>query len=441
MRTLIKNGWIVTMDDHMREYQNGHLVIEDDHIAYVGEACLQEHIDEVIDAQGGIVMPGMINTHSHMSMIPFRSLGDDCPDRLRRFLFPLEAECMNESLAYLAAKYAAAEMLCGGVTTVADMYYFMDKVAMACEETGLRALLGETIIQQETCDAHDAFEGLRLGEQFIKDWKDSRLITPIIAPHATNTNDPEIFEKAMDIAVRYDTMLTTHVAEMDYEMKYFEDTYHMTPIAWLDHIHCLNEHLLAVHCIHVNEQDLSLMKRRSVSVAHCPVSNMKAGKGISPIRDMHKYGICVGLGSDGPSSGNTLDLFVQMHTFALAQKTKYHDRSLYPASKIVRMATIEGAKSLHLDHAIGSLEQGKKADIVIVSLRSSSMFPIFDVYSALVYSAGAHDVSDVFVDGNHVVKQHGASLHPASLRDELQMEMKEFQVSAKRRIYELNSNQ
>lgn len=437
MRTLIENGWILTMDEEWHEYPSGHLVIEDDRIAYVGEAMVHEDIDAIVDAAGAIVMPGMVNTHTHMGMIPFRSLGDDVPDRLRRFLFPLELECMNDSLAYLSSKYAALEMLLGGVTTCTDMYFFMDRVALACEEVGIRALLGETIIRQETCDALHAHEGLQLAEQFIRTWKNSRLVTPIIAPHATNTNDAEIFTQAMEIAMRHDTMLTTHVAEMDYEMTYFRDTYDMTPVEWLDHNHCLNEHLLAVHCIHVNEADLSLMKRRNVSVAHCPVSNMKAGKGIAPIRDMEHYGIPVGFGSDGASSGNTLDLFVSMRTFAMAQKTKYRDRALYPAKEIVRIATFGGAKALHLDHAIGSLEQGKKADIILVSCDSPSTFPLHDPYSTLVYGANAANVSDVFVDGIHVVQKRRPRIQLADVREELEVEMHDFYEAAQRILADL----
>lgn len=433
MRTLIENGWILTMDEQMHEYVQGHVVLENDLIAYVGEAKIHEHIDRIVDARGGIVLPGMVNTHAHVSMVPFRSLGDDCPDRLRRFLFPLELECMNESLTYLSAKYGVAEMLTSGITTFVDMYYYMDQVAMACEEMGIRALLGETIIQQKTCDCEDAWEGLALGEAFIKNWQDSRLITPIIAPHATNTNDANIFKRAMQIAQQYDTMLTAHVAEMDYEMAYFRDTYHMTPVEWLDSIHCLNDHFLAVHCIHMNELDLSLMKRRGASVAHCIASNMKAGKGIAPVYDMLQYQIPVGFGTDGPSSGNTLDLFTQMRMFAGAQKTKYHDRSLFPAKDIVRIATIGGAEAVHLDHAIGSLEVGKKADLIIVDTDALHMFPIHDPYSALVYSANASDVSDVFIDGDHVVKSRRTKIDTVSLRMELALEMKEFTEAAKRR--------
>lgn len=431
MSILIKHGWILTMDACYREYRDGDILIEDDKITYIGESIDALQADEVIDAAGKIVIPGMINTHCHASMVPFRSLGDDCPDRLRRFLFPLELSCMNESLAYLSAKYGILEMVSAGITTFADMYYFMDKVALACEEIGIRGVLGETIINQATCDSEEVYGGLALGEEFIKTWRNSPMITPILAPHATNTNEPQVFERAMDIVKKYNTMMMTHVAEMDYEMKYFRDNYDMTPIEWLDSIHCLNPHLLAVHCIHLNAHDIELMAKRGVNVSHCVGSNLKAGKGIAPIRDLRAKRIAVGLGTDGASSGNTLDLFTQMRLMPCAQKTKYHDRSLFPAKQVVRMATLGGAEALHMEEFIGSLEVSKKADITIVDTSSLAMFPIHDPYSALVYSASASDVCDVIIDGLHILKDRKTKHDSKALRYELDIEMQDFNRIAK----------
>lgn len=430
MRTLIKNAWILTMNEKMQEYKDGQIVIEDDKILYVGKPKEFDSIDDIVDAKNCLVLPGMVNTHCHVSMLPFRSLQDDCPDRLRRFLFPLENACMNEDLAYYGACYGTGEMLLSGITTFADMYYFMDKVALACEKMGIRAVLGETIIDQPTCDAKNAVEALKIGEKFIEEWKHHPLITPMLAPHATNTNTEEIFRKAMEIVKKHDTLMMTHVAEMDYEMTYFRNKYNMTPIEWLESISCLNQHVLAVHCIHINEADIQLMKKHDVKVSHCPVSNLKAGKGIAPAKDIMENGVAMGFGTDGASSGNTLDLFIQMRMFAGAQKTKYHDRSLFPAKEIVRIATIEGAKALRIDEQIGSLEVGKKADIVLISLESAHMFPVYDPYSILVYSANASDVKDVFVNGKQVVSDRKLKVDLSILREQLQKEMKEFSKKA-----------
>lgn len=430
MRTLIEHAWILTMDEEMREFYDGQIVIEDERIVYVGEAKQQEHIDEIINAKNQFVLPGMINTHSHVAMIPFRSLGDDCKDRLRRFLFPLENACVNEKLVYSASCYGIAEMLCSGITTFADMYYFMDEVAKACEFLGIRAVLGETIIDQETCDAKNAKEALNLAENFMKEWYEHPLITPMIAPHATNTNCKENFIEALRLARKYKTLMMTHVAEMDYEMRYFQETYQMTPIQWLASIDCLDEHVLAVHCIHIDEGDIALLKKHNAKVSHCPVSNVKAGKGIAPIKSLVEHNVPVGFGSDGPSSGNTLDLFTQMRMFACLQKTKYHDRSLFPAKEIVRLATIEGARVLGMQEEIGSLEVGKKADIIFVSLDAIHMFPVHDPYSVLVYSANANDVSNVFVNGKHIVKNKQLHKDILEVKHRLQEQMKEFNEKA-----------
>ncbi|MCI5774530.1 MAG: amidohydrolase [Erysipelotrichaceae bacterium] len=430
MRKLITNGWILTMDEHDHEYRQGDILIEDDKIVYVGSKKTHEQVDEIIDGQDCLIIPGMVNTHCHVPMMPFRSLGDDCPDRLRRFLFPLENACMKAELAYAAAKYGMAEMLLSGITTFADMYYFMDELATAAKKMGIRALLGETVIDQPTCDASNDQEGLRIGEQFIQKWQGDCLVKPILALHATNTNKAETFQKAMAIVNRYDTLLMSHVAEMDYEMKYFAETYQMTPIEWLNSINCLNDRLLAVHCIHVSNNDIELMKEHDVKVAHCPASNLKAGKGIAPVKDMIDQNIAVGFGTDGASSGNTLDLFIQMRMFAGAQKTKYHDRSLFPAKEIVKIATIGGAKTLMMDKEIGTLEVGKKADIVMISLAGVHMFPQHDPYSLLVYSANAQDVKHVFVNGQQVVKDRNLAVSLAALRQELADNMEIFNQEA-----------
>lgn len=430
MRKLLKNGWILTMDEKDHEYRHGDIVIEDNKIVYVGQSQEHEDIDETIDANDCLIIPGMVNAHCHVPMVPFRSLGDDCPDRLRRFLFPLENACMDKNLAYVAARYGMAEMLLSGITTFADMYYFLDELAKAAEEMGIRALLGESVIDQPSCDAKNDEEGLALGEAFIAKWQHHELVRPILALHATNTNKAQTFQKAMEIVKRYDTLLMSHVAEMDYEMDYFAKTYGKSPVAWLNDIGCLNEHLLAVHCIHLDDEDISLMTKNQVKVAHCPASNLKAGKGIAPVRDMINKGIDVGFGTDGASSGNTLELFSLMRMFAGAQKTKYHDRSLFPAKKIVKIATMGGAKALQMANEIGSLEIGKKADIVIVSLAGAHMFPQHDPYSLLVYSANATDVKHVFVNGKQVVNERKLAISLAQLRQDLAEKMEAFNAKA-----------
>ena len=415
MKTLIRNATVLTMDKEMHIYSPGYVLTVDETIKELGyESAALPDADEVIDAGGGIVLPGFINTHCHVPMMPFRSLGDDCPDRLRRFLFPLENEAMTKKLVKLSSRYGISEMLLAGVTAFTDMYYYEEEVAKSCEELGIRGVLGETVIGQKTCDSEEPYGGLGLAEAFIKEWKGHELVTPIIAPHATNTNSPQMLKKAYDIAEKYHTLCTLHASEMDYELTYFQEKYGRTPIEFLEATGVLGSRLLAAHCIHLTKEDIRLLAAGRVSVSHCIGSNTKAGKGVAPVRELLEAGIPVGLGTDGASSGNTLDLFMQMRLFASFHKTVNHDRSVFPAKEIVRLATCEGAKALHMEKTVGSLEPGKKADIILVETDSVNMFPCYDPYSALVYSANPSNVDTVLVNGRILVR--GKKLRHADLR-------------------------
>lgn len=403
MRTLIENATVLTMDSEYTVFDHGYVLIKDTVIEKTGTGSCGLPYDKKIDGTNKILMPGMINTHSHIPMIPFRSMGDDCPDRLRRFLFPLELEAMTPKLVFLGARYAICEMLLAGVTTVLDMYYFENEVANACEELGMRGYLGETVINMETCDSKTPYGGLEYGKTFLEKWKGHELITPLIAPHATNTNSPEMLKKAYELAREYDTFYTLHVSEMDYEISYFRGHYDKTPTEFLYSLGVLGEKTIAAHCIHMTDHDLELLSETGTKAAHCIGSNTKAGKGVTPVRDMVKAGICVGLGTDGPSSGNTLDLFTQFRLFASFQKTRYADRSLFPAKEIIGLGTMGGAKVLGAEKEIGSIETGKKADLVLVETDSVNMFPLYNPYSTLVYSANASNVDTVFVNGELLV--------------------------------------
>lgn len=433
MRTLIKNVTVLTLDESGRVYTDGYVVVDDGRIVEVGEGGGPKACDEVIDGRGGILMPGMINTHTHLSMIPFRSMGDDCPDRLRRFLFPLELEAMTPELVYRAARYAVCELLLAGVTAVADMYYFEDEVARACEEMGIHAWVGETVIDQETCDSKTTDETLRICEELILKWKEHERIHPMVAPHATNTNPPEVLKAAHDLAVKYGVQYTLHVSEMDYEMKHFADVYGKTPIEFLADLGVLGPETIAAHCIHMTEQDIRLMAESEAKIAHCVGANTKSGKGISPIHEARQAGVCVGVGTDGPSSGNTLDLFTQFKMIPYFQKTKYHDRSIFTAKEVVEMGTISGAKVLGAEQEMGSIEAGKRANLVLVETESANMFPIYNPYSAIVYSANAGNVDCVWVDGELLVKDY--KLTKVDLRAEraaLEDEMAAFRERAER---------
>uniref|UniRef100_UPI00336A9030 amidohydrolase n=1 Tax=Clostridium sp. 12(A) TaxID=1163671 RepID=UPI00336A9030 len=357
-----------------------------------------------IDGKQGILMPGMVNLHTHMGMIPFRGLGDDCKDRLRVFLIPMENKAMDEEMVYLSTRYAAGEMLLSGVTSVLDMYYYEEEAARAMDEMGIRGIAGQTVMDEGACDFSDPYEAISYGERLIKKYHSHPRISACIAPHGTSTCSSEVLKAAYSIDSSYEVPFTLHTAEMDYEMDFFEKEYSMTPAEYLDSIGVLGKDTLAAHCIHMTGKDLDLFKERGARVAHCIGSNTKAAKGVAPVTEMLKRNIPVGLGTDGPASGNTLDILTQMKLCADFHKNETKDRSAFPAEIIVSLATIEGARAMGLHLVTGSLEPGKQADLVLIETQSANMFPVYDPYSALVYSANPSNVEAVFVAGECLVK-------------------------------------
>ena len=425
MRTRIENVNILTMDADYHLYENSSITIDGDTIIAIDDNLLE--VDCIIDGNNGILMPGMVNVHCHLPMIPFRSLGDDCPDRLRRFLFPLESKAMTKELIAAATKYAACELMLGGVTQVFDMYFYEDEIAKVMAEMNMRATLAETILDFAHVNSSKPYGGLEYSEWYIPRWKNHPLITPAIAPHATNTNSAEAMQKALEIANKYDVLLSMHVSEMDYEMEWFRKEYDMTPVEFLESIGLLNERLLAVHCIHLSDHDIELFEKYNAKIAHCVVSNMKAGKGIMPLKAVNDRNIAVGLGSDGASSGNTLDILTQLSLLPKAAKTREHDRAIFPAREAVKFATIGGARCLGTDSYTGSLEVGKKADLVLIETESVNMFPIYDYYSVVAYSTNPSNVHSVWINGKQVVSNKKLVDHKLEdIRNELNEEMKEF---------------
>lgn len=408
MRILIKHAWILTMNEQMEQFPDGYLVIDGTTILETGAMdSLPKDIpfDTCIDAKGAILLPGMVNTHTHIGMIPFRSLGDDYPDRLRRFLFPLENECMNEKLAYSSGKYAIAEMQLAGVTTFFDMYYFEHQLAIAADEMHSRGLLAETVIDSVTVDVSEPMGGMQYAERFLPKWQGNDRIQATVAPHAPYSNTIEVLQEANALSQKHNVPWMMHVSEMDFEVEKYREERGQTPIEFLEEIGVLSPRLVAAHCIHLSDHDIELLKKYDVKVAHCIGANTKSAKGVARVRDLLAAGVVVGLGTDGPSSGNTLDLFSQMRMFANFHKTHLQERSAFPAEQIVKLATIGGAKVLGMAEHIGSIEAGKQADIILVETDSVNMFPIFDPYSALVYSANAGNVRDVFIAGKQVVAE------------------------------------
>lgn len=404
---IVSNGIVLTMNASKEILSDGVVIVNGNKIVAVGgvEILEQYSSDNAIDAQGGIIMPGMINAHTHASMSVFRSLADDVPDRLNRYIFPLENKMVSEEMVYIGAVHAAIEMAKAGVTTMVDMYLFEESAARAVKEIGLRGVMTQNIIKYPTADGEDGNAKLELAIALVEKYKDDELITPGFGPHAPHTVTKEILEKIAELSKKYDVPVSMHVAETQEEFDKFQSEFGMTPVEYLDSVGILNERFIAAHCIFVTDSDIELMKLRDIGISHNMVANIKSAKGVSPALKMFDDGLNIGLGTDGPMSGNTLDIIGQMGYVAKLHKLANEDRSAMPPYKVVEMATIGGARALHREDELGSLESGKLADIVIVETKSTNMQPIFDPYSVLVYSANASNVDTVIVNGKIVVSE------------------------------------
>ena len=402
--TVIKNVNILTMNQNKDIIENGMVIYKDDKIIYVG--CEKEFDEEVnlIDGEDAILMPGMINCHTHASMIPFRSLADDYKDRLKRYLFPLEKKLVDKELTYIGAKYAISEMLLGGVTTFCDMYYFEDEVAKAAKELNMRGIVCETIVDFPSPDSEKPYGGIDYAKDFIKKWKNDGLIIPGVAPHAIYTNSDESLKSAYNLSKKYNIPFTMHVAEMDYEVSMCKEKYNLTPVGYLDKLGILDHNFISAHTILVDDEDINILKKKNVKVSHNISANAKGAKGVCPILKMKEKSIDIGLGTDGPMSSNTLDIISQMSQVGKVHKLFNNDRTLLPSDEIVEMATMGGARVLGLDKIVGSIEVGKKADLVLIETKSVNMQPIYDYYATIVYSSNPSNVHTVIVDGKIVVR-------------------------------------
>ena len=403
---LIKNAHLVTMNEEKAVLPGGTLVIRGSKIIAVGgpELVARYTADKVIDAGGDIVMPGMVNTHTHAPMTLFRGLADEVPDRLQRFIFPLERTVVDPENVYHGTLLAAVEMVQGGVTTFADMYYFEDQVARAAVEVGMRAIAGETVIKYPAPDAKEPYGGLDYALKFIEEFRGHELITPALAPHAPYSVEKDQLALVAEWAEKLDVPVLIHLSEATTEIEQIRQDFDMTPVEYLDSIGLLTDRLVAAHCIFVTESDMDLLKQRGVGVAHNMVSNVKAGRAVAPVLTMLERGVDVGLGTDGAMSGNTLDIMTQMGYVAKIHKLVNEDRTVMPPVDVVEMATIGGAKALDMGDRIGSLEVGKLADIIIVDKDAVNMIPMYDVYSALVYAASAANVTTTIIHGRVIME-------------------------------------
>jgi len=399
---LITDATILTMDANKNVYESGTVAVNGNKIIAVGDNALakQYHATTTLDVDGDIVMPGLINTHTHVSMTVFRSLADDVPDRLHRYIFPLEAKLVSRGMVRIGANLGNVEMLKGGVTTYADMYYFEDEVAKTVDKIGMRAVLGETVIKFPVADAKNAQEGINYALNFIEEYKDHPRITPAFAPHAPYTNTTEVLQQVAKLSEEKDVPVLIHLAESSREAeKIAERSDGKSPVQYMHDIGALNSHLVGAHMILVDDKDIKLVKESDMGVAHNMSANIKSAKGVSPALKMYDEGVRIGLGTDGPMSGNNLSTIAEFGQVAKIHKLVNHDRAAMPPIKVIDMATMGAARALHMEDKIGSLEVGKLADIIVIDTKAANMVPIYNPYSALVYSAYPTNVRHAIVDG------------------------------------------
>jgi cytosine/adenosine deaminase-related metal-dependent hydrolase len=337
-------------------------------------------------------------------MTVFRGLGDDAPDRLRKLIFPLEKALIDRELVYWGGLHGMIEMIEGGVTTFVDMYYFEDEVARGAKQLGLRGVLGETVVNFPAPDAPEPYGGIAYAKKFAAAYRHDPLITPALAPHAPYSLDADHLRLIAHESEVLGLPVLMHVAEMTDEVAGLRKDHNMTPVEFLDSVGLLNRRLIAAHCIFVNDSDIALLKAREVGIAHNMVANIKSAKGVAPALKMFDEGLRVGLGTDGPMSGNTLDLIGQFGYVAKLHKLDRHDRNVMPAIKVVEMATRGGARAIQREADLGSLEAGKLADIIIVDPDATALVPLYDVYAALVYATSAKDVRTTIIHGRIVME-------------------------------------
>jgi 5-methylthioadenosine/S-adenosylhomocysteine deaminase len=361
---------------------------------------------EMIDARDQIVLPGLINTHSHAPMVMYRGLADDLAlmDWLQKYIFPAEAKTVTPELVRVGTRLAAVEMIESGTTAFVDMYYFEEEIAKAAFDAGLRGVLGETIIQFPVADAKTPAEGLARAERFIKEFKDNGLVVPAVAPHALYTNDRTNLAASAALARKYGVPIVIHFAETEDEVKVAREQYQMTPTAALESIGVLGPTTIGAHGVWVNDADIAILKQTGTGVAHNPESNMKLASGAAPITKYLAAGVKLGLGTDGAASNNDLDMFEAMRQASFLAKLSTHDPTAVKAQDALDMATVGGARVIGMEKQLGSLEAGKRADLITVSMRSARQTPMYDPVSHLVYVTRGTDVQNTIVNGKILMR-------------------------------------
>src|SRR5271154_1978804 len=407
---LIAGGTVVTMDSAKRVIEDGAVAIRKDEIIAVGkreELANRYEATRTIDAHGRIIMPGLINTHAHAAMSLFRGIADDLSldDWLRKYIFPAEARNVTPDFVAWGTRLGILEMLQGGITDYADMYYFEDEVARVTKEAGMRGVLGETIIDFPAPDNKTPEAAFASTQKYLDHWKNDPLIVAPVPPHSIYTCSEKTLQDSAALARKNSAPILIHIAEAPFELEQSRAKHGLTPVAYLGKIGLLGPDVLGAHCIWVDAADIATLAHYGVGCAHNPSSNMKTAAGVMPVIEMREAGVPVGLATDGAASDNDQDLFEEMDLATKLQKISRMDPRALPAQQVVEMATIEGARALHLQKQIGSLEPGKKADLIIVDVNAPHATPMYNVYSEIVFALKASDVRTVIIAGRVIMEE------------------------------------
>ena len=408
---LLTNAIILTMDDRFTIHRGAGVAIAGDSVAAVGPEALSYEAVETIDCGGRVVMPGLVNAHTHVPMALLRGLADDLrlDVWLMGYMMPVEREFVSPEFVRLGTRLGCAEMIRSGITCFADMYYFEETVAEAAAEAGMRALCGQTVLRFPAPDAASYEDGLARARDFIERWREHPLIVPAPAPHAPYTCTPEILRACAELAAEFDVPLHIHLAETAHEVESSRRVHGMPVVPWVKKQGLFGARVVAAHCVHVDDGEIRALKNFGAGIAHNPTSNLKLGSGVAPVAKMLELGLDVGIGTDGPASNNDLDMFEETRLAALLAKGIGGDPTALPARDALAMATRNGARALHMGAVTGSLEPGKRADLVVVDVDALHNAPAFardpgGIYAQIVYAAKSTDVSDVMCNGRWLMR-------------------------------------
>lgn len=405
MNILIKNATLLSMGDKEEPVENVEVAIEKDKIKYIGEVPEDFYAEKVIDARESLVMPGLIDGHTHIAMSLFRNYADDLPlmEWLKTRIWPLEEKLTAQDV-YWGSMLGVAELIRSGVTCFSDMYFFMEETAKAVEEAGIRAVLARGLVGGDNDDGR-RFEETR---KLYKSWHNGAggRIKVMVGPHAPYTCSPGYLRKVVELARELNVGIHIHIAESADEVEESLKNYGKSPVRHIYDLGLFDIPTVAAHCVHLSDEDIEILAENKVSVVNNPTSNLKLASGFAPVEKMIKKGINVALGTDGPSSNNNLNMFEEINLAAIINKSVDHDATSIPAITAIKMATVNGAKALGLEKEIASIEVGKKADLIIIDTQKPHFYPRHNIISAVAYSAQASDVKTVIVDGKIVMEDY-----------------------------------